>query len=49
MEPDSFFLDPTKLFEFPFILMERIGTFVILIFEQSFAFATEIGRIAVGA
>jgi len=43
----SFITDPKKFFEFPFIIMEQTGAFVMLIFQESFKFASAIGKLAV--
>jgi hypothetical protein len=43
----SFITDPKKFFEFPFVIMEQTGTFVVEIMQRSFEFASAIGKLAV--
>lgn len=47
MNPEGAITDPSKFLEFPFLLMERIFTFTSMIMQESFKFATEIGRFVV--
>lgn len=39
--------NPSKFLEFPFLLLDAMSTFMSVIIQQSFSFASQVGRMVV--